>query len=108
MRYAILSDIHGNLPAWNTVLSDLAVHKVDCILCLGDIVGYGPQPAECLKSVYSHATAMVLGNHDAVVGGRMSAESFNDRAGRIISWTQTRLGDKDCSLFGQMAFGLKG
>ncbi len=108
MRYAILSDIHGNLPAWNTVLSDLAVHKVDCILCLGDIVGYGPQPAECLKSVYSHATAMVLGNHDAVVGGRMSAESFNDRAGRIISWTQTRLGDKARSLFAQMPLVLKG
>lgn len=108
MRYAILSDIHGNLPAWNTVLSDLAVHQVDCILCLGDIVGYGPQPAECLKSVYSHATAMVLGNHDAVVGGRMTAETFNDRAGRIISWTQTRLGDKARSLFAQMPLVLKG
>ena len=64
MRYAIVSDIHGNLPAWNTVLSDLAVHKVDRIICLGDVVGYGPQPAETLKSVYERVHLMVLGNHD--------------------------------------------
>lgn len=108
MRYAILSDIHGNLPAWNTVLSDLAVRKVDRILCLGDIVGYGPQPAECLKSVYSHAAAMLLGNHDAVVGGRMSAAVFNDRAQRVITWTQSRLGDKAQSLFAELPLVIKG
>jgi len=108
MRYAFVSDIHGNLPAWNTVLADLAVHRVDRIVCLGDVVGYGPQPAECLRGVYAHVHQMVLGNHDAVVAGRMSAESFNDRARRMIEWTQTRLGENARALFSSLPLVLRG
>ena len=108
MRYAFVSDIHGNLTAWNTVLQDMAVHRIDRIVCLGDVVGYGPQPAECLRSVYSRVHAMVLGNHDAVVGGRMSASHFNDRARRAIEWTQVRLGDRARALFGDLPMVLKG
>ena len=108
MRYAFVSDIHGNLPAWNTVLADLAVHRVDRIVCLGDVVGYGPQPAECLRGVYAHVHQMVLGNHDAVVAGKMSAESFNDRAQRMIEWTQTRLGENARALFSSLPLVLKG
>ena len=108
MRYAFVSDIHGNLPAWNTVLADLAVHRVDRIVCLGDTVGYGPQPAECLRSVHAHVHQMVLGNHDAVVGGRMDAGTFNDRARRMIAWTQTRLGDNARDLFAKLPLVLRG
>ncbi|MBQ6103746.1 MAG: metallophosphoesterase family protein, partial [Kiritimatiellae bacterium] len=108
MRYAFVSDIHGNLPAWNTVLADLAVHRVDRIVCLGDVVGYGPQPAECLRGVYAHVHQMVLGNHDAVVAGKMSAESFNDRARRMIEWTGTRLGENARNLFSSLPLVLKG
>ena len=108
MRYAFVSDIHANLPAWNTVLADLAVHRVDRIVCLGDVVGYGPQPAECLRGVYAHVHQMVLGNHDAVVAGKMSAESFNDRAQRMIEWTQTRLGENARALFSALPLVLKG
>ena len=108
MRYAFVSDIHGNLPAWNTVLADLAVHRVDRIVCLGDVVGYGPQPAECLRGVYAHAHQMVLGNHDAVVAGKMSAGSFNDRAQRMIEWTGTRLGENARALFARLPLVLKG
>ena len=108
MRYAFVSDIHGNLTAWNTVLQDMAVHRIDRIVCLGDVVGYGPQPAECLSSVYSKVHAMVLGNHDAVVGGRMDAARFNDRARRAIEWTQTRLGEKARRLFSRLPMVLKG
>jgi len=108
MRYAFVSDIHGNLTAWNTVLQDMAVHRIDRIVCLGDVVGYGPQPAECLKSVYARVHSMVLGNHDAVVGGRMSAANFNDRARRVIEWTQARLGDKARALFADLPLVLKG
>ena len=86
MRYAFVSDVHGNLQAWNTVLADLSVHRVDRIVCLGDVVGYGPEPAECLRSVHARCHAILLGNHDAVVGGRMSASHFNDRARRAIEW----------------------
>ena len=108
MRYAFVSDIHGNLPAWNTVLQDMAAHRIDRIVCLGDVVGYGPQPAECLSSVYSRVHAMVLGNHDAVVGGRMSASHFNDRAQRMIEWTGTRLGENARALFARLPLVLKG
>lgn len=108
MRYAFVSDIHGNLTAWNTVLQDMAVHRIDRIVCLGDVVGYGPQPAECLQSVYARIHAMVLGNHDAVVGGRMSAAHFNDRARRAIEWTQARLGERARTLFADLPLVLKG
>ena len=108
MRYAFVSDIHGNLTAWNTVLQDMAVHRIDRIVCLGDVVGYGPQPAECLQSVYGRAHSMVLGNHDAVVGGRMGAACFNDSARRAIEWTQARLGDAARRLFADLPMVLKG
>lgn len=108
MRYAFVSDIHGNLAAWNTVLADMALHRVNRILCLGDTVGYGPQPAECLQSVYSHVHGMVLGNHDAVVGGRLSADVFNDRARRVIEWTGTQLGTRAHELFAHLPLVLKG
>ncbi|MBQ9726263.1 MAG: metallophosphoesterase family protein [Kiritimatiellae bacterium] len=108
MRYAFVSDIHGNLTAWNTVLQDMAVHRIDRIVCLGDVVGYGPQPAECLQSVYARVHSMVLGNHDAVVGGRMGAEQFNDRARRAIEWTRSRLGEAARRLFADLPMALKG
>lgn len=108
MRYAFVSDIHGNLPAWKTVLSDISLRNIDRIICLGDTVGYGPQPAECLQSVYSHAHDMVLGNHDAVVCGRMDPSVFNDRAQRVISWTRAQLGEKAGAFFKNLPLVLTG
>ncbi|MBQ6245841.1 MAG: metallophosphoesterase, partial [Kiritimatiellae bacterium] len=70
MRYAIVSDIHSNLPAWNAVLADLSALKARKIICLGDVVGYGPQPEAVLESVYRHIDYFVMGNHDAVVAGK--------------------------------------
>lgn len=108
MRYAFVSDIHGNLPAWKTVLSDIALRDIDRIICLGDTVGYGPQPAECLQSVYSHVHEMILGNHDAVVCGRMDPSVFNDRAQRVIAWTKAQLGEKAGALFSNLPLVLTG
>lgn len=54
MRYAITSDIHANRQAWNAVLLDIRSSNIDKIICLGDIVGYGPDPARVLESVYSN------------------------------------------------------
>jgi len=108
MRYAFVSDIHGNLPAWNTVLSDIALRDVDRIVCLGDVVGYGPEPAEVLRSVYEHVHLMVLGNHDAVVAGRLSAETFNDRAQRMIVWTADQLSSRAHDFFRDLPLVLKG
>lgn len=108
MRYAIVSDIHGNLPAWNTVLADAALHRAGAVVCLGDVVGYGPQPAEVLRSVHAKCAAIVLGNHDAVVCGRMAASVFNDRARRGIEWTGRRLGAAARSLFSRLPLALAG
>ena len=108
MRYAFVSDIHGNLPAWNTVLAEIALRRIDRIICLGDIVGYGPQPADVLRSVYEKSHSIVLGNHDAVVGGRMDPEAFNDRARAMICWTKDRLGPRAAALFKELPLVIKG
>ena len=108
MRIAVLSDIHSNLRAWNAVLADIGSLKVDRILCLGDIVGYGPSPVEVLKSAYRHVHGFVLGNHDAVVAGKMSPDVFNDRARRLILWTRDRIGPNGVRFLGSLPLVLGG
>ena len=71
MRYAIVSDIHANIRAWEAVLADIRTQGVDVIVCLGDVVGYGPKPAEVLEAVRSVTDHFVLGNHDAAAVGMM-------------------------------------
>jgi predicted phosphodiesterase len=66
-RRAILSDIHGNLPALEAVLDDIKTQRVDEIVCLGDICGYGPQPLECIRRVREAASWVLLGNHDEAI-----------------------------------------
>jgi predicted phosphodiesterase len=94
VRYAIVSDIHANLQAWNAVLTDIASQKVDKILCLGDLVGYGPDPSEVLSSLYRHVDGFCIGNHDAVICGKLDAGLFNDHAREMIEWTRSQLSDK--------------
>ena len=108
MRIAVLSDIHSNLRAWNAVLADIGSLKVDRILCLGDLVGYGPSPVEVLKSAYCHVHGFVLGNHDAVVAGKMSPDVFNDRARRLILWTRDRIGPNGARFLGSLPLVLGG
>jgi predicted phosphodiesterase len=64
---AIISDVHGNLEALTAVLEDIAAQSVDAIYCLGDIVGYGANPRECLRLVEQRCQVVVLGNHDQAV-----------------------------------------
>ena len=80
MRYAIVSDIHANLAAWNSVLTDIADLKADTIICLGDVVGYGPNPVDVLESVYRVVQDSLMGNHDAALCGRLDPETFSPRA----------------------------
>lgn len=108
MRIAIVSDPHSNLRAWNAVLADVASAKVDRILCLGDLVGYGPSPVEVMESAYRHVHAFVLGNHDAVVAGKMSPDVFNDRARRLILWTRERIGRRGVDFLGSLPLVLAG
>ena len=80
MRYAIISDIHANLEALERVLADAKSCGAERIICLGDVVGYGPRPAETLARVRSACAAIVAGNHDDAVSGRMDASDFIDLA----------------------------
>ncbi len=91
MQYAIVSDLHANLQAWDATLLDIRNIGVDSIICLGDIIGYGPNPAEVFASAYSNINHFVLGNHDAVVCGKMNSNLFNDKARKLILWTHSQL-----------------
>jgi len=91
MRLAVISDIHGNWQAWQAVLRDMQSRRVDGLLCLGDIVGYGPRPAEVLEDVLSRCDNFVLGNHDAVIANRLDPEIFSDEARLAIEWTRKQL-----------------
>ncbi len=94
MRYAVVSDIHANLQAWNAVLTDIAAQRADRILCLGDSVGYGPNPSEVLESLYRHVDAFCMGNHDAAVCGKLDTRLFNNHARRLLEWTRGRLSER--------------
>jgi len=87
MRWALLSDIHSNLTALQAVLAEIDRHQVDEILCLGDIVGYGARPNECIAEVEAHVACCVRGNHDAGVLGEIDIDSFSGRARQAIVWT---------------------
>jgi diadenosine tetraphosphatase ApaH/serine/threonine PP2A family protein phosphatase len=85
---AIVSDIHGNLEALQAVLADIAQHGVEAIYCLGDIVGYGPNPRECVDAARDFRVA-ILGNHDQ--GALFDPEGFCGPAERAIFWTRGQL-----------------
>ena len=99
MRYAIISDLHANRQALKAVLTDAGSSGVDQIICLGDIIGYGPCPAEVLELAYANVAYFLLGNHDAVVAGIMSPDCFNDNARRLIEWTCSNLDAKAAKFF---------
>ncbi len=88
MRTAIISDIHGNLEALHAVLKDIKTQKVDRIVCLGDIIGYGPNPRECLDLVMK-MDICVIGNHD--YGAVNDPEGFSAAAERAIFWTRQQV-----------------
>lgn len=92
MRILILSDIHGNLVALESVLS-AAAGRYDAIWCLGDIVGYGPRPNECVALMREQAALCVMGNHDLAALGHpaIDVENFNPHARQAVLWTRETL-----------------
>ncbi|HZT81150.1 MAG TPA: metallophosphoesterase family protein [Gemmataceae bacterium] len=85
---ALISDIHGNVEALRAVLEDIAQYDVEAVYCLGDVIGYGPNPRECLDLVMDCQLA-ILGNHDQ--GAIFDPYGFNDIALRAIMWTRKQL-----------------
>ncbi len=102
MRYAIVSDLHANLAAWQTVLTDIADLKADKIICLGDVTGYGPNPVEVLESVYRVVNVTLLGNHDAAVCGRLTTETFSARAATAVARHREQLAPAALEWLGQL------
>ncbi len=91
MRYAILSDIHSNLEALSAVLQHLATQRIDRYLCLGDLVGYGADPGECLTRLQACDALSVCGNHDWACLGKLDVRWFNEAARRAVMWTKDQL-----------------
>jgi diadenosine tetraphosphatase ApaH/serine/threonine PP2A family protein phosphatase len=85
---AIISDIHSNKEALETVLQAIAGLPVDTIYCLGDIVGYGPDPDECTQQVLARCALTVRGNHDKAVVGLIDLEWFNSVAREAALWNR--------------------
>lgn len=96
MRYAILSDIHGNLEAFRAVLAALDEERIGRYLFLGDVVGYGADPAGCIKLLKSLSPeALIAGNHEWGVLGLLGREYFNVYARAAVEWTKTVLLESD-------------
>ena len=108
VRYAIVSDIHANRQAWDVVLLDIRSSRVDSVICLGDIIGYGPAPAGVLESVYTNVDHFILGNHEAVICGKLDASLFNANARKLIAWTRGRLDRKAVDFFRTLPLSLDG
>jgi len=95
LKYAVISDIHGNLEALNAVLKDIKKRRVDVIVCLGDVVGYYPDPVRCIELVKSHCTHCVAGNHDFAAIGMTNTNTFTYYALAAIEWTRECLTESD-------------
>jgi len=106
VRYLILSDIHANRHALSAVLADASARGYDAALCLGDVVGYGADPAAALELTLALDPAgFIRGNHDKVCAGLEPATSFNDVARRAVEWTQQVLSAAQLSTLAQLRRG---
>ncbi len=89
MRVGVVSDVHGNLPALEAVLADMG--SVDALWCLGDVVGYGPDPNACIARLKDLGAVCIVGNHDWAVLEHASLDDFNADAAAAVLWTRERL-----------------
>ena len=105
MIFAIISDIHGNWEAFDAVLREISALPVDSIYCLGDIVGYGPDPDVCTREALSRSAATVRGNHDKAVAGLIDLEWFNSTAREAALWNRRHASAQTLSALKVLAKG---
>ena len=106
--YAILADIHSNLSALTAVLEDIERRGgADEVWCLGDIVGYGPDPHECIAALRRMKHVSVMGNHDGAVIGRVDVSFFNRDAATAIRWTAGQLTQDDMNYINQLPLSIE-
>ena len=94
MRYGVFADVHSNLEAWEVVARALSGERIDRYICVGDIVGYGADPEECINRVRSLDPIVVSGNHDWAAVGKTDISYFNPYAREAVLWTQEKLDQK--------------
>ncbi len=105
MRYAFISDVHSNVESLERALALL--RPDDKLVCLGDIVGYGPNPNECLRLIRERADFVVLGNHDLAAVENFGVERFNDVARAAIHWTQDVIDEGHRSWLDTLSYELR-
>lgn len=94
LRIALISDVHGNRPAFRAVLDDIAAVGADQTWCLGDLVGYGAQPDECVALAQETCDVCLVGNHDLVVLKKLDVSTFSFNAAIAAQWTQENIGSE--------------
>lgn len=104
MKYFILSDIHGNLEALNTVLEQAELYKPDRVVCLGDVIGYGPNPNECIQRIFKLTHITIMGNHDHAVLGLTDISYFNQYAKIAVLWTRQVLTEENYKILKEYPF----
>jgi len=96
VKLAVFSDTHSNIEALDCVIEKISLENVDKIICCGDIVGYGPNPNECVEKIKSIKTIkIVAGNHDRAAVGLFDVNWFNDNAKATILWTSSQLTEEN-------------
>ncbi len=95
MHYAVISDVHSNLEALDAVLQDIRKRKIEKVFFLGDAVGYGPNPNECVEILKDNCEVLLAGNHDWASLGMTDIEYFNEYAKEAILWTIKVLNEKN-------------
>jgi predicted phosphodiesterase len=102
-KIGIISDIHGNLHALEKVLSELNRSSVDEIWCLGDIIGYGAFPSECIEIIKENCSIILGGNHDLAAAGNVVLSDFNYEARVAVEWTVEQLSADELSFLGSLS-----
>lgn len=91
MRIAIISDIHGNREALDVVLAEIDRMEIEKIFCLGDVIGYGPDPGYCVETIAGRSEMTLAGNHEYAVLGKINVDYFNPHARQATLWTRDQL-----------------
>jgi diadenosine tetraphosphatase ApaH/serine/threonine PP2A family protein phosphatase len=106
MKYAVISDIHGNSEALQAVLADIDKRKVDSTICLGDIVGYYPDPTVCIDLVKKYTQHCLAGNHDYAAIGRVDTRTFTYYAYAAMEWTKKHLSEEEKNYLASLPLSL--
>ena len=103
MRVAIISDIHSNLEALIKAFEIIDKHSIDEIICLGDIVGYGANPNECVELVRQRCNLVIKGNHEDALLDIAVADDFTDNARSAILWTREQITEENFSYLSSLS-----